>query len=377
MSKNIPATYEKFKTALGLVGDHLDKTLPKLTGNEFLENFGTEFQAQLSVQGKSEFPIFQQTILNSAQEKFDIARENRETIYKQTINEFLSTFDLEKTLSHAQVKLNKNKENLLQALNNLLNKNSQNFSVDDKDNIKDAFTKKLSEDYQKLNNHLEGWKSLLPSTFAKIQFHLDAAQAKNREKKNSDFTIDQLPEFEKLKTPVKPEPKVGYKVDIKNIKEQILNDIANEKEVTIKLIDTQNYSYFKKIADIGFQYQSPGLALLHLIILLFAKIIYNNEKRTTQAIQELIEEGHLIDPEKIRIKIVNPRTANESEAIVRKEGPLDEKNIIKLQTIIGENKKDLSNYNQETQTKKSGLTPTESGYNSEEEEEIPHSRPRP
>lgn len=374
MSKNnISTIYQNLNVALKHIENGLDKKLPKLSGDKFLESFGTEFETQLSDQGKAEFQIFKQTIFSSTLEKFDTAKEAREKIYKEAIKEFLTKFDLDKALHNAQIKLNKNKESLLKSLNNLLSENTQSFDENDRDKIRKAFTEKLDKDYQSFSNHLEGWKSLLPSSFAKIKFHLEAARALNKQKKNNDFTLDKLPELEDLQIPVKPEPKVGYKVDIQNIKQQILNDIANEKEITIKLIDTQNYSQFKQIADIGFQTQRPHLALLHLIILLFAKIIYNNEKRTIQAIQELIKEGHLIDPKKIKLKIVNPRTANENEVVVRKEEFLDEKTVNKLESLVIEKKAELSNYHlQEIRANKFGLTEkcSDDGYGTEDEEQV-------
>ncbi|MEN9916496.1 MAG: hypothetical protein RLY40_428, partial [Pseudomonadota bacterium] len=339
MRKNISTTYEKLKTTWTLVQTDLDKRLPKLSGEEFLEAFGDEFQDQLSEQGKREFPQFKQTILNSTQEKFDAAKEAREKIYNETTDEFLSKFDLDETLQNAQSKLNKNKENLLKNLNALLIANSQDFTNDDKNNLQKAFTKKLSEDYDKLNNHLEEYKSLVTSTFAKLKLHLDT-QTRNQDKAN-DFTIEQIPKLEELKIPNKPKPKNGYVVDTNNIKKQTLNDIANGKEITIKITDTQNYSHFKKISDIGFQHQSPGLALFHIIILFFVKrmipyICSNNVERIEKAIQELIKEGHLIDPKKIKLKVVN--LSNEKEIVVREEGPLDEKTINKLQSLNSENK---------------------------------------
>lgn len=371
---NISTIYQILNVALKRIENVFE--LPKLSGDKFLESFGTEFETQLSDQGRAEFPILKQTIFNSTKKKFDTAQKACNEIYKEARNKFLSEFDLDKALRNAKTKLEKNKQTLLESLNYLLSANAQNFNENDNDKIKKAFTEKLDKDYQSLSKHLEQLKSLIPSIFAKIKFHLDAASALNKQDKNNDFTLDKLPELEDLKIPVKPEPKVGYKVDIQNLKQQILNDIANEKEITIKLIDTRGYSLFKQIADTGFQHQSPGLALLYLIILLFTYFIYNNENRAMQAIQELIKEGHRIDPKKIKLKIVNPRTANENEVVVRPEDFLDEKTANVLEALINKKQVALFNYHQETQANKfaSAKKYSDDGYGTEDEEQV---TPRP
>lgn len=72
-------------------------------------------------------------------------------------------------------------------------------------------------------------------------------------------------------------------------------------------------------------------------------------------------------------------TPNGKGKTIRKKGPLNPKQIMELQSLIDENKKAFLEHHHSTQTnKKPGLTPTESSYNSDEEEnEIPCSRPSP
>lgn len=382
MLKNIDNIYNNILSAF-LINDKSLNDLPPFTGDAFLEAFGPEFQKQLSDLGKEIFAILKQTAISPVQEKFNATRETHEKIFTETRKEFLANFNLDPALSNAQAKLNQTKENLLKDLIGMLSTSGLAFTTEDKDKIKAAFNEHLNKNYNQLNDYLEKWKTLLPSTFAKLQFHSDNIAIRNKQQKNINFTVEPLPALEKLKVPKKPESKVGRKVDIANIKKQIRIDIANGKnDIVLHLIDAEDYAMFKKIADIGIQHRTPALALLYLIILFLLRGIYNNKNIIVKALEELIQEGHQIDLNKIRFKATSPATSDEKGKITQEIGPLDVESIKRLQSIMDKRNEDLSKHHRELLTnKKPGSmtsTSSDSGYNSETEEEevIPYLRSR-
>lgn len=382
MLKNIDTIYNNILSAL-VINNKSPNDLSQFTGDEFLEAFGPEFQKQLSAAGKETFAILKQTDISPVQEKFNAARETHEKIFTETRKEFLTTFRLDPALSNAQAKLNRTKENLLKDLTGMLNTNGLVFTTDDKDKIKAAFNEHLNKNYNQLNDYLEKWKTLLPSTFAKLQFHSDNISIRNKQQKNINFTVEPLPALEELKVPTKPESKIGRKVDIENIKKQIRIDIANGKnDIVLRLIDAEDYAMFKKISDIGIQHRTPALALLYLLILFLLRGIYNNKNRIVKALEELIQEGHQIDLSKIRFKATSPATSDEKGKITQEVGPLDVDSIKRLQSIMDKRNEDLSEHHRQllTNKKPGSITPTssDSGYNSETEEEevIPYLRSR-
>ncbi|TLY47670.1 MAG: hypothetical protein E6K54_04550 [Gammaproteobacteria bacterium] len=380
-NKNIADIYDKLMTAFTLINDKLEKDLPQFTEAEFLGVFGTKFQEQLSDSGKSIFPL-DQNILNSEpiiiSEKFQ--KDYQETQEFLTKN-FLASLDLDSSIKKAQdelqKKLTKTKEQLLKDFMQKLSGQGYGFTSEDKTKLKTAYADYLNKNHTELNNHLGKFKQL-PGVFTKYQLHEELAEAQTKAGKGVSHSITRDPTLDELLLKPKPEPTVGLKVDKKNLAEQIQHDIATGKEnIDIIITAPDRFTLFKKMADIGFQHQHPGLALVYIFIF-FVTSWRNDEKRAFQAIKDVIKENHLfdLDPSKITLQITNP-SPNGNDKVIRKRGPLNPEQIKELQSIIDENKQELLTYHHSIQTKKSGLAPTESGYNSEEEEEIPHSRPRP
>ncbi|MEN9450768.1 MAG: hypothetical protein RJA83_1386 [Pseudomonadota bacterium] len=385
-NKNIADSYNKLIDAFGLISDNFEKGLPKFTESEFLKAFGTEFQGQLSDAGKNVFTsILEQTILSPVQKS---SREAFQKDYEDTvealIKDFTKTFDLDTSIKKVQrelqVKLSITKQQLLTSLSQELSDKGQVFSPEDKTKLETVFTEYLDKNYNELSKHLEKFKDL-PAVYAKYQSHLGLTAKQAKSDKNVSHTVDRDPTLEELLSEPKSEPVFGLKVNKDNLKKQILHDIANGKSIEINVRAPGRSALIKKMADIGFQTNSPGLALLHIIIFtIFGLICDNDEKRVVTAIKGVIEENQLfgLDPSKITLKITTP-TADGKERVTR-EGPLTAAHTKELQSKVDEIKNKLQAHSLQVQNKKSGSTTptlTESGYNSEEEQkEVLYPRPR-
>ena len=229
-----------------------------------------------------------------------------------------------------------------------------------------------------MNNHLEKFKDI-PATYLKYQLDQELQEAQTKANKDVSHSITRDPKLGKFKSIPKPEPTFGFKVDKENLAKQIQSDIAAGKDININITLPDQSAIFKKMADISFQYQKPSLALVYMLLFFIFMYIHNNEKRAIQSIKDVIKEKQLfdLDPSKITLQITTP-TPNGNEKVIRKKAPLNPEQINELQSMIDENKRELLTHYHSTQaSKKSGLSATESGYNTEEEEEIPYSRPRP
>lgn len=380
--KNTSDTYDKLKTAVTLIGDDLQKDLPQFTETDFLGIFGTKFQDQLSDSGRNILQrLLAEDILNSEptiiNEQFQ--KDCQETENTFTAN-FLASLDSDTSIKKAQEELQKKlattKEQLFKDFINKLNGQRHRFSPEDEIKIKTTFIKYLNKNYTELNNRLENFKKI-PAIYAKYQSHQEVEKVQTKANKNVSHLITRDLALEELHPKPKPEPTFGFKVDKKNLSEQIQCDIAAEKNIDINLTVPDQSTIFKRIADTGFQHRKPDLAIVYMLIFFFVMYIYNNEKRSIQSIKDVIKEKQLfdLDPSKITLQMTIP-TPNGNEKVIRKKGPLNPEQIKELQSMIDENKSQLLKHHHSTQTiKKSGLTPTESGYNTEEE--IPYSRPRP
>lgn len=378
--KNIADTYDKLVTAVTLISDRLEKGLPRFTDAEFLGIFGTEFQNQLSDSGKNILQsLLNENILNS--EPTIISKQFKkdyEKTQKTLTKNILASLDLDASIKNAQDKLQKKltktkEEDFMKKLND----QGHCFSSEDEIKIKNAFAEYLNKNYTELDNHLQKFKDL-PAIYTQYQLHEELEEAQTKANKDVSHSFTRDPTLEELKSKSKSGPTFGFKVDKKNLAKQIQSDIAAGKDIDINITIPDQSAIFKRIADTGFQHQKPSLALVYMLIFLITMYMYNNEKRAIQSIKDVIKEKRLfdLDPNKITLQMTTPSPSG-NEKVIRKKGPLNPEQIKDIKSMIDENKGELQKYHHSTQTsKKSGLTSTESGYNTEEEE-IPYSRPSP
>ncbi len=380
-NKNITDSYDDLLSTVSLISEDLQQGLPRFTEAEFLGAFGTKFQDQLSDSGKNIFQsLLGENILNSEPISKQFQKDYQET-QETLIKNFLASLDLDASIKNAQDKLKNKlalaKEQLFKDFMQKLSVQGHHFIPEDETKFKAAYAEYLDKNYTELNNHLEKFKDL-PAIYTKYQLHQEVEETQTKATKDISHSITRDPTLEELQSKPKPEPTSGFKVDKKNLAEQIQSDIAAGKNIDINITVPDQSAIFKRIADTGFQHQKPALAIVYMLIFFFAMRIYNNEKRTIQSIKDVIKEKRLfdLDPSKITLQMTTP-TPNGNEKVIRKKGPLNPEQIRELQSMIDENKREFQKHHHSIQTnKKPGLAP-ESGYNTEEEEEIPYSTPRP
>lgn len=383
-NKNIADAYDKLITVVTLISDDLEKGLPRFTEAEFLGIFGTEFQNQLSHAGKDVLAgVLEQNTLNpvpkTISEKF---HKDYQATLEAFLEDFPKSFNPDASIKKAQCKLQEKltitKDQLVAELTQELNVKGHNFTPKDKAKFETTFSEYLDKNYEELNKHFEKFKDLL-AVYTKYQLHEELTEAQTKADKDISHSITRDPTLEELQTKPKPKPTFGFKVDKKNLAEQIQSDIAAGKDIDINITLSDLSAIFKRMADNGFQYQKPSLALVYMLIFLIIMYRHNNEIRAFQSTKDVIKEKKLFDfdPSKITLQMIIP-TPNGNEKIIRKKGPFNPEQIKELQSLIDENKREFLKHHHSSQTnKKSGFTSTESGYNTEEEEEIPYSRPRP
>ncbi len=366
--------YNKLIASFSLISDKFEEDLPKFSKDDFLEIFGAEFQKSLTEEGKNAFSTLKQANLSQLQEKLSAAKKSNEKIFNAVVNEYLTNFDFDTAIKNAQIELNKNKETLLKDLTHMLNTTELAFTPKDKDKIKAVFTNHLNDNYSQLNSYLEKIKTQFAPTFAKLQIQLE-----NKPQGNIDFTVESLPGLKELKVPPKPTPKVGWKINKENLKNQLRNDIANGKtDFVIHLIEADTIAMLKQIADIALQNSqntgmSSAIAIFLTIFLILLKVIVNNKKIVFEALEELVKEGHLSnkDISKLRWEKSTPPTSNEKGGkIIQEKNSLPSEVVENLCTLIDKRNKALSEHHREIQTKKPGsITPSyDSAYNTEDEE---------
>lgn len=379
---NIADTYKKLIDAFTLISDKFEKSLPKFSQDEFLNLFGAKFQEQLTDAGKKLITsVLEQNILspmpNNISERF---QKDYEDTLEALIKDFPENFDLDASVKKAQGELQKKltltKNQLLADLTQELNDKRHNFTAEDKTKLETVISEYVDKNYRELSHHLEKFKDL-PAVYTKYQLHLELAETQKGNKGRVNFNSDLA--FEHLLSEPKPEPTVGFRVDRENLAKQLLSDLASGKNIEIDVIVPNRSAICRKIIDIGLQHRSPDLALFCLLILALARWIHSDEKRVVQAIKQIIEENQLfdLDPSKITLRMTTP-TANGNDKVIRKKGPLSPEHINELQSLVEENKNKLREHHHlqiQTNKKSGSTTPTESGYNSEEEE-IPYPRPR-
>lgn len=384
-NKNISDTYDKLITAVTLLSDKLEKGLPRFTEAEFLGGFGTEFQNQLSDSGRNILQsLLAEDILNSEP---TIISEQFQKDYQEIENtfttNFLASLDLDPSIKMVQEELQKKlatkKEQLFKDFMNKLNGQRHRFSPEDEIKIKTTFIKYLDKNYTELNNRLEKFKDL-PAIYTKYLSHEKFTETQTKANKNLSHSFTRDPVLEELLSLPKPEPEVGFRVDKKNLKKQILSDIASGKEpLEIKVTVPNPTPIFSRICDIGLQQRTPALSIVYLLVFLFAVFLRDHKKRVIKALNEVIEENQLFDLDlnKLTLEMVYPPANGEKQGKVISKGFLDPDHLNKLQSLLDKNKKEISEYHLKNIKKPLSTVPAFDEDYSTDEEKIPYSGPRP
>lgn len=359
--------------------NQLKKDLPNFDIADFFQVFGKTLEDNLSIHGKNIYatgldPDVLREIHLDVSEKLN---QDYQEILANAATELPVSFDATAIVNNAKkqlkIKLEASKKLLLDKLNAELTAKGQEFTNPaDKKELNTAFINYLNQIGKKYETSLGRIESI-GSQLAKLQLHLSNEDAKLKARNpKATFAMEEI-DLDNLSIGVAPAPVTGLRVHKDNLAKQILSDIASGKNIDINVIAPDRYALIKKMADIGFQHNSPFLALLHMLIFtIFGLLCDNDEKRVVTAIKQVIEENQLFDLDlsKITLKITSP-TANGKEKVTREKGPLKAEDIKELQSKVDDIKNNLQKHSLQIQNKKFGSTtpiPSESGYNTEDEE---------
>lgn len=376
MPANIPKLFEEFKPITDHHINELENDLPSFKAKEIFQAFGKDLENNLSTQGKSVYAMgLDQAVLTAIHEE---VTEKLSKDYKEILDNakthVLENFDPVKTANNAKeqlkIKLEASKKLFLERLNTELVEKGQEFTNPaDKEALATAFTNYLNPIEKKYENSLGSIESI-NSLLAKLQLHTSNEESKRKtENKDATFTIKEI-DLNKLSTGPAPKSVTGFKVHKDNLSERLMHILANKKEgekINIELTLPDRGAIFKQMGEIAFQYKTPGLAFIFLLIFYFAMIGKGDEKRTLTAVRNLIEEkGIMVNPQDITLTIKSLNN-NGKSVVISEKAALSPESINDFQSSIEKIKNKLKEH-QLTGEKNPTLGP-ESGYNSEESEE--------
>lgn len=368
-----------YENALVTIKNSLTKSL-SFDEKNFLQLFKDNLKDNLSESGKIIYASadFKQSLKNTYKKFSDELSTEYLNLLDLAEKDALNTFDPHATVQKAQAflqkKLNELNTSLYNNLNDELIAKGQNFEEEDKEELRTALKNYTDNCEKKLNKLVQEMDGIW-SKVAKFQLHIrNEAAALKASKPDATFSIKET-DLDKLSIGDAPAPVSGFKVNIDNLSEQITYSLANKKsgeKINIEVTLPDRDAILRQIGDIGFQYRSPAVALVGMLIFYLAAMIFNNdEKRIATSIKKVIEEKSIINPQDITLTI--KRLDNNGKPIVIKEKvALNPEQIEKLQLSVEEIKKNLQENHSQIQTNtKPGLNPTspESGYNTENEEE--------
>lgn len=196
----------------------------------------------------------------------------------------------------------------------------QLFGEEDKPLLRNAFDQYLDKTAEEYSHSLRDLKSI-ESVKARIQLH-----DKNL-KSNSNGSMSAQPlTINNLNEGTKVEPVVGYKINKDNLREQLQYALSNLKpgeKICIEASRPDRDDIVKRIAETGFQYRNPLLALLLLLFIQLQMIKKDDVTRTMQAVKDLAKKHDLIiDPKDINLKLSVVGADGKRQTIL--EGPLPE-----------------------------------------------------
>ncbi len=195
----------------------------------------------------------------------------------------------------------------------------QTFTEQDKPHLREVFYQYMDKTAKMHSDSLNDFQSL-ESVKARIQLHDENSKSNS----NASMTAQVL--TNNLNTGTKVEPKVGYKIDIDNLRKQLKYTLANLKpgeKINIDVTMPERADLEKRIAEIGFQYRTPLLALLLLLFIQLHMLKKDDTTRVLKAVKDLAEkDGLRINPKDINLKM--SVTGNDGRKQTVLEGPLAE-----------------------------------------------------
>jgi hypothetical protein len=336
--------FNSFKLIAKHLHDQLKNNLPNFDKADFFQVFGKKFEDLLSAEGKNTYAAglnkeVLTSLLKEAHEKLNQAYQE---ILESAIRKVQTHFDPKRTENDAQeqfkLKLDQTKESLIKKLNaELADKNQEFSNPADKKALDTAFNSYLNTLGEKYKNNLNKINSIF-SQLAKFKLHLSNQEAKLKVKDpRATFAITET-DLDALSIGIKPDPSMGWKIDIDNLVERLMYRVASlkpEEKIHIVLNIPDRNGIIGQIGEIGFQGRSGTgntVALAALLAFYILALIRNDDvKRMVTAFEKVIKEkGISIDPKAISYSIKKP-TKNGKYTVIKEKNPLSSEDTILLQ----------------------------------------------
>lgn len=159
---------------------------------------------------------------------------------------------------------------------------------------KEEFGKFFDEKTKQLCDSLVNFSpSVINTEKAKLSLHQEQLKNKKTDEHLSATAFDSKSFSPDPLNPVN----YDYKIDIDNLRLQIKHNLANLKPGEKLHIDVEippdRADILKKVAETGFQYRNPFVALLLLIFIQINMIKKDDQTRTLSAIADLIKKDHI------------------------------------------------------------------------------------
>jgi len=220
-----------------------------------------------------------------------------------------------KSIEQAQLK-----QKLFAFFLNKLAEHGQSISEEDKPHLRNAFGQYLDKTVEEYSHSLSDLQSV-ESVKARIQLH----DKNSKFNSNASMTAQGLT-INNLDKGTKVEPVIGYKINKDNLREQLQYALSNLKpgeKICIEASRPDRDDIEKRMAETGFQYRNPLLALLLLLFIQLHMIKKDDVTRTLQAVKDLAKKNGLtIDPKDINLKLSVTGADGKQQTIL--EGPLPE-----------------------------------------------------
>jgi hypothetical protein len=355
---------------LGDVQTDLRREFPGLIDEEkHFKKFSGALKEKLSEDGKAIYGdgLDQAKINQAIAEDF---KEEYKTVLEETIEKLKRNIDAKEIVENAQnglqEKLKQKKSKLVEKLINLLSTNGQDFSTEDSLHLKSGLVDYLKDISQQLAVSLA---RVQPEAIqARLQLH-----SANSAKTSGDMTVtgERTALNQLTIAPQTPSLAPAYKIDISDLSKRIKHGLADLKpgeKVNIAIdIPIDRADIEKRIAEQGLQYRIPLVALLLLIFLQLQMVHKDDQTRVFKAMQKLVVDGIAIDSKDIKLKISsidhNGKTQIHTEELLPHF-------IQQLEQIRQKFDAQLKQkWSSDLSKKLPSLKPSESGYNSAEDDE--------
>ncbi len=335
-----------------------------------LEKFNAALEGKLSAGGKAMYGNgLDQALINQCLAP-DFKKEY-ELVLAESIEKLKEHIDTQKVIENNQTclqeKLKSKKSKLVGALISALSA-EQGFSAEDRQHLETCFHAYLDDISQQLGATL---KRIKPESI-QARLQLDSANSASA-KIDKHLTVIGDRKLEQLHIAPQAAPLApAYKINIADLSKRIKHSLANLKpgeKINIEVsLPLNREDSLKRIAEQGLQYRLPLVALLLLIFIQLRMIKKDDETRVYEAIKKLaVDDGIPIDPSEIKFKVSSIDNNGKTQVLAEALSPQFIQQLKQIRQEFDEQLK--QKWSSDPSKKLPLLQPSESGYNSEEDDE--------